>query len=393
MGSHLHLEFDELDVQGQFVQLDIQSATALADSGLVQLSPRGDNRWRVDVTGKVGSVAAGDTSITVSPHATIGVTQLFFLLDYAENPFVDAEVPAQHSSHLWPSIAQVFATLVSRALAKGPIRGYRHVEDALPVVRGRIRISDQLTRRPGSMIPLEVAYSDYTHNIAENQILATALHYIRHLADADTAGTLARAHMQLREVDVITAGAVLPAWTRSRVNSHLVPALKLAERIIRNSSIDTGNGAAYSAAFVAQMPHLFDRFVSATLQSVFADISDHAVVTDQSAFLDRDHTGSRINVEVGTVITRGGSPVAAVATTYPTTDTQRSGEHFKLLAACTALGVKQAFLIYPATRGNTTPTPRKIVHTDISITEFPLDLSQAPAGCRERLQEFASSLS
>ena len=55
------------------------------------------------------------------------------------------------------------------------LQGSRTVEDALRIVRGPIRIGDQIARRPGFLVPLEVTYDEYTPNIAENQILRAAI--------------------------------------------------------------------------------------------------------------------------------------------------------------------------------------------------------------------------
>lgn len=52
------------------------------------------------------------------------------------------------------------------------LQGYRTVEEALPLLRGRLREADQLRQRLA--VPLEVRYDDYTVDIPENRILLTA---------------------------------------------------------------------------------------------------------------------------------------------------------------------------------------------------------------------------
>ena len=49
------------------------------------------------------------------------------------------------------------------------------VDESLRTVKGRIRISDQISRRPGMLVPLEVSYDEFTEDIAENRILRAAL--------------------------------------------------------------------------------------------------------------------------------------------------------------------------------------------------------------------------
>ena len=91
----------------------------------------------------------------------------------------------------------------------------------------------------------------------------------------------------------------------------------------------------------------------------------------------------------GLVYVRDGAPIATFAPAYPTTADGELDSHFRLLAACTALGVNHAFLVYPADRRGAAPRPRRIVHTDISIVEYPIDLAEGPEGARSALAELA----
>lgn len=48
------------------------------------------------------------------------------------------------------------------------------VDESLAVLRGRIRVRDQISRHYSVGLPLEVTYDDFTTDIAENQILLAA---------------------------------------------------------------------------------------------------------------------------------------------------------------------------------------------------------------------------
>lgn len=56
--------------------------------------------------------------------------------------------------------AHAFVRQALRALAGGPLRGYVMREYALPLVRGRWRIGDQLTRRGEQPLPVEVSFDN-----------------------------------------------------------------------------------------------------------------------------------------------------------------------------------------------------------------------------------------
>ena len=55
------------------------------------------------------------------------------------------------------------------------LHGYREEEDALQTVRGRIRLDDQMRRRPGFLLPVEVRYDEFTDDILENRLVKAAV--------------------------------------------------------------------------------------------------------------------------------------------------------------------------------------------------------------------------
>ena len=91
----------------------------------------------------------------------------------------------------WPSPA-----VPSRRSTAALLRGYRREEDALNTVRGQIRFADQVGRRYGLPLPIEVAYDEYTEDIEQNRLLKTAIHRL--------------AHTQIRSV-AVEAGGPSPA--------------------------------------------------------------------------------------------------------------------------------------------------------------------------------------
>lgn len=447
------VEFDEFDRTGRVVELTGAEAVSLSGTGLLEVLPARTGRWRLVPNGRVGAVRIGTRSISVLPHANLGLSELFFLLDYAPHgAFLSSSIGASETEDLWTSMARSFISLVEPELARGLLRGYKRVDDALSTVRGRIRISDQIRRRPGMTLPLEVSYSEFTPDIPENRILHTALHrlqFVPGLPDS-VRRQLTRLAFRLSDVEVLGHGQPLPEWTPSRLNARFHDALVLAERILRNVWLDVDPLAESStlAAFVAEMPSLFESFVADVLAGAI-DRPGEELLRDPIVYLedggDGEGTSSRhavraesgrvdparadpgrgygtvamrpseraatsgvrsgagerprhgngrepdlISVPTGLVYTRGGQPVATFAPVYPTTADGERDSHYRLLAACTALGVTQAFLVYPADRRGAAPRPRRIVHTDISILEFPVDLATGPQGARAAVEELAT---
>lgn len=400
------LEFDEFDRRGKLVTLSWEGAQHLSQTGLVEVLPAGRDTWRLIPCGSVGSVRVEGLSVRVLPAASLGLTQLFFLLDHAaDNPFLPSAVQARDDDELWISVAESMAQLAHRALSGGLLRGYRRVDEALTTVRGRIRLGDQIRRHPGMTIPLEVTYSEFTPDIAENRILRTAAHRLQFVTDLPdaTRRRLAMVDARLADATLIGQGAPVPTWTPNRLNARFHDALTLADRIVRRISVEVEDGHAASAAFVTEMPALFERFVEAELTSA---LDGHGGRLLQNPVVNLDsgaeagnapsgrhsapaENGDHISVRTGLVYEVDGDPVTTFVPTYPTDRRARAAEHYRLLAACTALGVERAYLIYPAQRRDDAPQPRRIVHTDISIVEYPVDLSVGPAESRRAIVELA----
>src|SRR5699024_102304 len=125
------------------------------------------------------------------------------------------------------------------------------VDDSLAVLRGRIRVADQIARRPGMMLPLEVRYDDYSVDIAENQILRTALRRMTAVPRLrpDLHSRLVHLDARLSGVTVLRHGAPAPPWKPTRVNAGYAPAVRLAEIVLRNQSAEPGPGGVTIAAF------------------------------------------------------------------------------------------------------------------------------------------------
>lgn len=441
------VEFDEFDRKGRVVELTGAEAVALAGTGLLEVLPARTGRWRIIPNGHVGAVRIGTRSVSVLPHANLGLSDLFFLLDYAPSgAFQNTSIGASETDDLWTSMARSFIALAEPELARGLMRGYKRVDDALSTVRGRIRISDQIRRHPGMTIPLEVTYSEFTPDIPENQILHTALYRLQFLPGLPDAlrRQLAQLEFRLADVQIFGHGQKLPEWTPSRINARFHDALVLAERILNNVWLDVDplSESSTLAAFVTEMPDLFESYV-ADILSESMTAKGEELLRDPVVYLEDSsdggassrHSGSRprgagaagaaaaaaapasappsaatsraktqdepeprhsngreadlISVPTGLVYVRDGAPIATFAPAYPTTADGELDSHFRLLAACTALGVNHAFLVYPADRRGAAPRPRRIVHTDISIVEYPIDLAQGPEGARSALAELA----
>lgn len=376
-----HIILDELDREGVIIDISDAHAALLVSTRLVEVRPERFG-WRLLPRGTVGSARIGDMQVDVRPKEKVGLTRLLFLLGYAKDPSFRPEfVFAAPENDLWPALAESLARLTRIALGPGVLQGYRTVNESLRTVRGRIRIGDQIRRRPGQMIPIEVTHDQFSVDIAENQILRTALRRMLAVPRLNRASRESLGHMdgQLSGVTVLAPGTKPPQWRPTRLNRRYSPALGLAEVILANGSAETGDGHLQMAAFVVDMARVYEDFVTTALREALsrypgATRSQHPTRLDEI-----DLPGAPgITMYVDVVHLVGGVPRLVFDAKYKAADPRGqypNADHYQMLAYCTALRVPIAWLIYA---GSGPTRTRRIVHTDTTVVEYPLDLRVDP---------------
>ena len=386
---------DELDTVGCPIALESTVAAMLANSGLVEVRPEVSGSYRLLPRGRVGAVRVDDVQVQVTPKERVGLSRLLFLLGYASDPgWRDEDVTAVPEPDLWPALAHTLARQARRALMHGVLQGYHTRDDALRTVRGRIRIGDQIARRPGLMMPLEVTYDEYSQDITENRILRTALRRMLTVPrlSADVRASLAHLDATLTGVEVLRPGSRLPAWQRTRMNARYHAVLRLAEIILRNSSTEVGAGGLTMAAFVVPMWQVYEDFVTTALTESLRRFPGHT----RAQYADRldlptDAPG-RVPMYVDLVHSVGNAPRMIFDAKYKVSRSDGrypNADHYQMLAYCTALKVPRAWLEYA--QGGANPVVRHIVNTDISVVEYPLDLRLAPKDLLRQIETLAES--
>lgn len=391
-----HLVLDELQSAAEPCNMDGDAAVQLRETGLVTVSPALNGQWIVLPCGPVGAVQIGDLLVEVKPKSKLKLSRLLFLLGYARNPgFKPSDVAGIEDHDLFGALAESLARQVRSALARGVLNGYVAVEDALRTVRGRIRVGDHISRRPGMLLPLEVSYDDFTVDIAENRILRTAIRLMLHVPrlSEDVRARLAHLDAKLDGVVPLRHGSPLPAWTESRLNERYVPALRLAEIVLRNMSAEAGLGRHRVASFVVNMATVFEDFVSTALAEALAG-SPGITTAQYPAFLDEEDgfsSSPRIRMFVDVVHEIAGKPALIFDAKYKTSSSSGAypnADYYQMLAYCTALELPRAWLVYA---GSGKPRIRRVTHSCISIVEFPLDVSQGSEDLLASVQELAKA--
>jgi 5-methylcytosine-specific restriction enzyme subunit McrC len=357
-------------------------AIALRRTGLVDLVPEdGRGLWSVRPIGKVGAVSAGPVQIRVAPK--LAINRVVYLLSYnpARVSWQDSAVGVEQDDDIVHVLAGAFLRSLTRTLKAGLLQGYRITAEALPVVRGRIRIDEQLKRRPGLWLPIEVEYDDYTVDIAENRILRAAIERLARnpLVDAPTRRRLGAVALTFADVSRLTPGLAPPSWTPSRLNQQYHNALHLADLILAASSFEHRMGTLSIDGFVLDMAKIFEDFVTFTLGAALTDLAPESTVASQyPTTLD---AAGQIDIRPDVVwLAPNGGRRAVIDVKYKAEKPAGfpNADIYQALSYAVSLGLDSAHLIYA--QGNETVRTHVVREAGIAIHIHTLDVSATPSG-------------
>ena len=323
----------------------------------------------------VGAVEFGDLSVLIRPK--IPIPQLLSLACYAMGVFKTQETRLfdfKEEEALPDTLALALVSTARRAFARGLLHGYRTEEEALYTVRGRIMFAEQIRRRFGIPLPVEVRYDEFTDDIRENRLVKAA------------AARLGGMRLRSREARVGLGwiAAMLdnvspaefppndvPEVSFDRLNEHYRGVVGMSRLILRHSAFESGRGRVRAAGFLMDMNKLFQEFVTQALrdslgvsESVFIERSIGSLDVEREVRLRPDLTWwySGDCVFVGDAkykyIRDGNVPNADL---------------YQLLAYVTALDLPGGMLIYA--KGEREPATHHVRHSGKRLEVAALDLS------------------
>ncbi|WP_149826784.1 McrC family protein [Streptomyces tailanensis] len=375
---------------------------ALAAADIVDATPDpyAPGHWSLRAGSKVGAMAVtvpgGGEPVTVRVTPKVPIVRLFFLLGYSLDPkgsWRDGDVDVAEHRDLLPALAHAVERQVDRALRQGLLQGYRATEETALVVRGRLQEAEQIRRRFGATLPVEVAYDEFTTDIAENRILRTAVERLLRLPGVprDVRRRLLHQRARLAAVTAIVRGQPLPDWRPSRLNARYHHSLHLARAVIDGISAEHKPGGLRIDGFLFDMNKLFEDFVTVALREAFPGTgSGHTARLQDPHHLDE---AAVIRMKPDFVLYGpDGTPCAVADAKYKAE--KRGGypdaDLYQMLAYCTALGLREGHLLYA--KGNAPHAAHEVRHAGILIHQHALDLDQEPAGLLTEIEEVALRL-
>ena len=388
----ISVELDELGPRAE-LPLTLEQGRALAASGVVTALPSAyrPGVWLVGPAGKVGAAKIGDIEIRIKPK--VEIARLLFLLGYAQHAasWQPDTVPVAEAVDLVPVIAQALWRQTERAIHQGLLPGYILVEESSQVLRGRLCESEQLHRHHGLPLPLEIRHDEFTTDIPENRILRTACE--RMLAvprvDAESQRMLRRLLRDFSEVTPIFRGDPAPEWQPSRLNVRYHSALRLAELVLRATSVEHESGGIAINGFLLDMPKLFEDFVTTALREALVATYGGRVQGQERNYLDE---ASQVVLRPDIVWKIRGSAVAVIDAKYKAEKPAGypNADLYQLLAYCTVLGLPNGHLVYA--KGNEEPVRHVVRRSGVEISCHAVDLSLAPEMLMSQIRDLARTI-
>ena len=353
---------------------ELQSLLSESKNLGLSIAPVGEGGGYVLTPGStVGAVEFDDLSVLIRPK--IGIPQLLSLACYAIGQVKfqreDFDFPEEHS--LPDVLAMALAHHARRAFARGLLHGYRVEEEALHTVRGRIRFDEQMRRRFGIPLPVEVRYDDFTDDILVNQLVKAAAYRL-----VDMRLRLPKARIGMAWIAGMLDGVSLhefppndvPDVLFDRLNEHYKNVVELSRLILRHSAFQSSRGAVRASGFLVDMNVLFQEFVTVALREALG-VPKRAFGDHWISPLDE---GNRLHLKPD-LVWRDGSACVFVGDAKYKNITDKAvpeSDIYQMLAYITALNLQGGMLIYAGEAENRV---YRVRHTDKAIEVTSLDIS------------------
>ena len=364
------------------IALTVAQRDALeAVDGLSVTPVRGESdRYILRPSSIVGAVEVGGLSVLIRPK--IKTSLLISLAYYDPDGLVDLRDEFDYPEEwaLPDALARMFAEAAEKAFARGLLHGYVEREESLQTVRGRIRFDEQIRRRFGLPLPVEVRYDEFTDDVLPNRLVKAANRRMRRagLRSMETRRKLGRIDAMLDGVSLCAyPPKAVPEMRFDRLNRHYERAVALARLILRHDRFEASRGDVRAPGFLMDMNKVFQEFVTAALREQLG-LSASEFGERWTGTLDEE---GEIRLKPDLVWREGGRCVFVGDAKYkriPSDARVPNADLYQMLAYATALDLPGGLLIYAKddeTSPNAPPGDYRVRHADKTLKVTELDLS------------------
>ena len=364
---------------------------ALRDRDLsLSIEPASEqDTYRITPGSIVGALEIDDMSVLIRPK--IDIPQLLSIACYAMSRFRPRSEMFDYPSHyeLPDVLALALTSAAKQAFSQGLLHGYLTREEALYTVRGRIRFDDQIRRRFGIPLPIEVRYEEFTDDILANRLVKAAALRLgaMRLREPRARKELNRTAAILDNVTLLEfRGGEVPEVALDRFGEHYRGVVELARLVLQHSAYESNRGNVRATGFLMDMNQVFQEFVTVALREELR-LSKEEFKERTIKTLD---VGEKVNLKPDLVWRRGSSCVFVGDAKYKdiTRTGARSGDLYQLLAYVTALNLTGGMLVYAA--GEADSVAHEVRHSGKRLEVATLDISGTLDEILENVSDLAS---
>ena len=371
-----------------------RDALAGAINSLTVTPVRGESSaYTLKAGSTVGAVDVGDLSALIRPK--IGIPQLLSLACYAMGKIKfqqeDFDFPDEYA--LPDVLASALAVQARRAFSRGLLHGYVTEEEALYTVRGRIRFNDQIRRRFGVPLPVEVRYEEFTDDIQENRLVKAAAYRLgqMRLRSAKARVGLGWIAGILENVSLVEfPHSSVPMLTFDRLNEHYQGVVELSRLILRHSAFESDRGQVRASGFLVDMNKLFQEFLTVALREALG-VSERVFGESAIPSLDEGQEEGKegmVHLRPDLVWRDGASCIFVGDAKYKniTGKSVPEDDLYQMLAYVTALDLSSGLLVYA--QGEADVATYTVRHSRKRLEVTSLDMS----GTLEEILDEVSTL-
>ncbi|MDE0193036.1 MAG: restriction endonuclease [Gammaproteobacteria bacterium] len=341
-----------------------------------------EGRYHLTPGSVVGALESNGLSVSIRPK--LDIVRVLFLASYAMGAFKLRDMERfdfAHERNLVEAMALALATAARRAFAGGLVHGYRTEEEAAHTVRGRIRIDEQIRRRFGAAVPVEVRYDEFTDDVTANRLVKAAAARLGRLR-LSTKRSRDGLHWIAATLDNVSLeefpATAVPEVTFDRLNEHYREVVALARLVLRHGSFEAHRGGVRAQAFLINMNEVFQHFVTRALREELR-LSPRVFRSDSTierTFLDE---GNRIRLKPDLSWWESGACTFVGDAKYKRIVDTRvpNADLYQLLAYAVALDLPGGMLIYA--QGEAEPATHRVRHAGKRLQVAAVDLSGSPA--------------
>ena len=336
----------------------------------------------------IGAVELGDLSVLIRPK--IGIPQLLSLACYAigKVKFQKTDFEFPEETALPDALALALVSAARHAFSRGLLHGYRTEEEALYTVRGRVRFDDQVRRRFGIPLPVEVRYDEFTDDNLANRLVKTAAIRLggMRLRSPEARRGLGWVAAMLDNVSYVEFPPNdVPPVEFDRLNEHYRGVVTLARLVLRRGAFEANRGEVRASGFLMDMNQVFQEFVTVALREALG-VPER--LFEESGIPSLDETGN-IHLRPDLVWREGSSVVFVGDAKYKNIEGGRvpNADLYQLLAYTTALDLPGGLLVYA--KGEADAATYTVRHSGKRLEVAALDLTGTFDQVLERVKDLA----